>query len=78
MLVLSRYVNETVVFEIGGERVVIKIIERCGNAIKLGIEAPKSVRVDRGEIDEAITATGVDYRTESQPVRIWDNCRRKP
>jgi carbon storage regulator len=47
MLVLSRRVGERVVMSDG---VVLKVIEIRGHALRLGIEAPASVTVWRGEL----------------------------
>lgn len=51
MLVLSRKKNEK--FVIGGN-VVVCVIEIRGDKVRLGIEAPKDVAVDRMEVHEAI------------------------
>lgn len=49
MLVLSRFVNEDIV--INGE-ITIKVISISGDKVRIGIEAPKHMRVDRREIHE--------------------------
>lgn len=46
MLVLTRKINETIQI---GENVFIKVVEIRGNRVKLGIQAPPSVEVLRGE-----------------------------
>jgi carbon storage regulator len=33
-----------------GEDVVLKVVDIRGDRVRIGIEAPKSMRVDRGEI----------------------------
>lgn len=48
MLVLSRRVNEQLVI---GNDVVITVQRISGNRITLGIEAPRQVRIRRGELD---------------------------
>src|SRR5262245_61412820 len=50
MLVLSRRVNEKVVFPASG--VVIRLLGIKRNAIRLGIQAPPEVTVLRGEIPD--------------------------
>lgn len=48
MLVLSRKEGERLVI---GENVIITINRIAGNRITLGIEAPRDVRIVRGELD---------------------------
>lgn len=50
MLVLSRKLNEVLVV---GENIRITITEIRGDKVKIGIEAPKEVNVDRLEVWEA-------------------------
>ena len=53
MLVLARKKDETIQI---GDSIVIKVIS-CGRGkVKIGIEAPASVRVLRGELAEAMSA----------------------
>jgi carbon storage regulator len=48
MLVLSRRENEQVLFpELG---ITIKVIKTKGSQVRLGISAPKSIKVLRGEL----------------------------
>lgn len=51
MLILTRKLNEKVVI---GDGIVISVVELRGDQVKLGIEAPKSVKVFRQEVYEAI------------------------
>jgi carbon storage regulator len=51
MLILSRRVNEKIVI---GENVVVSVIEVRGDQVKIGIEAPKTVKVFRQEVFDAI------------------------
>jgi len=51
MLILSRRVNEKIVI---GENVVVSIIEVRGDQVKIGIDAPKTVKVFRQEVFNAI------------------------
>ena len=66
MLVLTRRLNETIVIE-GGIRVTVVAIK--GDKIRLGIEAPESVRVDRAEVHERRVdlIDGPLYLEPSQP-----------
>jgi carbon storage regulator len=49
MLVLTRRLNETLVIE-GGVRLTVVGVR--GDRVRLGIQAPPDVRVDRAEIHE--------------------------
>lgn len=51
MLILARKVNERIVI---GEDVQVSIVDIKGDQVKIGIEAPKSVKVYRYEVFEAI------------------------
>ena len=51
MLILSRKINEKIII---GDNVVLTIIDARGDQIKIGIEAPKSVKILRHEVFEAI------------------------
>ena len=51
MLVVSRKKEETVVIDDG--RIVVTLVAIKGDRARLGIEAPREIRVDRGEVHEA-------------------------
>jgi len=53
MLILSRKVNEKVVI---GEDITVSIIEVRGDQVRIGIDAPKKVKVFRQEVFDAIKA----------------------
>ncbi|MHC1759573.1 MAG: carbon storage regulator CsrA [Negativicutes bacterium] len=53
MLVLTRKPGERLFI---GDDIVITIVEVKGDNIRIGIEAPREVKVYRGEIFEAIVA----------------------
>lgn len=53
MLILKRKIGESLMI---GEDVEITILEREGDTIKLGVSAPRSIRVFRKEIYEEIKA----------------------
>jgi carbon storage regulator CsrA len=48
MLVLTRKANQQIQI---GEGIVITILQVKGNSVRVGIEAPRDVRVLRGELD---------------------------
>lgn len=51
MLVLSRKKNESIMI---GDHIEVKILSVDGDQVKLGIVAPKSVKVHRSEVFKAI------------------------
>jgi carbon storage regulator len=51
MLVLTRKLGESIRI---GDNVVVKIVDLDGRHVKLGIEAPRSIAVNREEIYERI------------------------
>ena len=51
MLILSRRLNEKIVI---GDDIVISVVEVRGDQVKLGIEAPRNVKVFREEVFVAI------------------------
>ncbi|AOV08512.1 carbon storage regulator CsrA [Sporosarcina ureilytica] len=54
MLVLSRKENETIKV---GDDIEIRILEVKGDNVRIGIEAPKSVDILRGELVLSISKT---------------------
>jgi len=57
MLVLSRRVGEQLVI---GDGIVVTVIEVRGDSVRIGVDAPRSVRVHRAEVLEAVSAANVD------------------
>jgi carbon storage regulator len=53
MLVLSRKPGESIQI---GSNITLTVVEVRGNRIKLGIEAPRSVEVVRGELEPRSSA----------------------
>ncbi len=51
MLILSRKVNERIVI---GDDIEVSVVEIRGDQVKLGIVAPRSVKVYRREVFDAI------------------------
>jgi len=53
MLILSRKTNEKIMI---GDEISISIIEIRGDQVRIGVDAPKSVKVFRQEVYDAIRA----------------------
>jgi len=64
MLILSRKVNEKVVI---GDDITVSIIEVRGDQVRIGIDAPKKVKVFRQEVFDAIKAEN-KAASKSAPV----------
>lgn len=50
MLVLSRHKDERIIVHGPSVNITIKIVEIRGDKVRLGITAPKDVKVDREEV----------------------------
>ena len=57
MLVLSRKKDETIVI---GENIELTVVEVRGDTVKLGISAPREVKIFRGELLEAIREANIE------------------
>lgn len=57
MLVLSRKSNETIKI---GDDIELKIIEVKGDTVRIGIEAPKSLEILRGELVLSISESNTE------------------
>ncbi len=57
MLVLSRRVGERLVI---GDDIVITIIDVRSDGVRIGIDAPRNVRVNRAEVLEAVTNANLE------------------
>ena len=64
MLILSRKINEKVVI---GENITVSIIEIRGDQVRIGIDAPKKIKVFRQEVFDAIKEEN-KAATKSAPV----------
>lgn len=57
MLVLSRKKDDKVMI---GDSVVVTIVDVKGDTVKLGIEAPREVKIYRGELIDAIEQANIE------------------
>ncbi|MDR1238655.1 MAG: carbon storage regulator CsrA [Treponema sp.] len=64
MLILSRKVNEKIMI---GDNVSVSVIEVRGDQVRLGVDAPRDVKVFRQEVFDAIMAEN-KAAAESTPV----------
>jgi carbon storage regulator len=64
MLILSRRINEKIMI---GDDISISIIEIRGDQVRVGVDAPKTVKVFRQEVFDAIRAEN-KAAVESKPV----------
>ena len=64
MLILSRKVNEKIMI---GDDISVSIIEVRGDQVRLGVDAPRTVKVFRQEVFDAIKAENL-AAAESKPV----------
>ena len=64
MLILSRKINEKIMI---GDEISISIIEIRGDQVRIGVDAPKTVKVFRREVFDAIMAEN-KAAAESTPV----------
>jgi carbon storage regulator len=64
MLILSRKINEKIMI---GDDISISIIEIRGDQVRIGVDAPKTVKVFRQEVFDAIRAEN-KAAAESTPI----------
>ncbi|MEQ6903723.1 carbon storage regulator CsrA [Nocardioides sp. YIM 152588] len=62
MLVLSRRVGESVVI---GDDVTVTVLEVRGDVVRIGIDAPRSVRVNRAELLQQVADANADAASPS-------------
>ena len=64
MLVLSRHRDERIII---GDSIVVTIVDIRGDKVRLGIDAPANVRVDREEVRRAIEREQCAGRESARP-----------
>ena len=65
MLILSRKVDEKIKI---GDNITITLIEVRGDQVKIGVEAPKNVKVFRQELFNAIQTENREAAANSQTL----------
>lgn len=68
MLVLTRKAKEQIVI---GENITITLVRIQGNSVRIGIEAPREMRVIRGELAPLPTDTEADAESIELPERVF-------
>ena len=68
MLILTRKVEESITI---GNRVTVSVLEVRGNQVKLGIEAPRDIPVNRTEIYESIIRENIRASKAPQDLEIF-------
>ena len=64
MLVLSRHEGEEIVI---GDNITVRVTEIKGDSVRLAINAPRAVKVHRGEVYKAIIEAN---QQAAQPARL--------
>lgn len=67
MLILSRKIDQKI--KIGAD-ITLSIIEIRGDQVKIGVEAPKSVKVFRQEVLEAIQSENIAAATQPSAEQL--------
>jgi carbon storage regulator len=65
MLILSRKIDEKIKI---GEDITITLIEVHGDQVKIGVEAPKNVKVFRQEVFDAIQTENKEAAASSETL----------
>ena len=53
MLVLTRRIGQSLVI---GDTIVLRVLEVKGDVVRLGVDAPREVKVHRQEVHDAVSA----------------------
>uniref|UniRef100_A0A942T1C3 Translational regulator CsrA n=1 Tax=Neobacillus citreus TaxID=2833578 RepID=A0A942T1C3_9BACI len=57
MLVLTRKVGERILV---GDDIVITVLDSRGDGVRIGIDAPRGVKIQREEVVQAVTAANTE------------------
>ena len=67
MLILTRKLNESIMI---GDQIEISIVDIRGDQVKLGIKAPKNIKVYRQEVYRAIQQENIEA-VKSRPESVF-------
>ena len=71
MLILSRKIDERIMI---GDQIEISIVEIRGDQVKIGINAPRSVKIYRQEVYTAIQQENIEaVKTKPETLPKLDN-----
>lgn len=73
MLVLTRKVGEALTI---GSEVTVRLIRINGNQVRLGIEAPESVKVFRSELQASLSHASDLQESSLQTASHCPSCRK--
>ena len=68
MLVLSRRKDKSIMVD---EDIEIKVLDIQGNKVRLGITAPKNIKVHRREVYEAIQQQKMNKKTDKYQAKEY-------
>lgn len=72
MLVLSRKMDESIMI---GDQIEIKVLSVEGDQVKIGIVAPKNVKVYRSEVYESIQ--NENKLAQNLPIEVFEKLSKK-
>ena len=76
MLILSRKINEKIMI---GDDISVSIIEIRGDQVRIGVDAPKAIKVFRQEVFDAIKAENKAAAQSSKTLPVLDiDAKREP
>ena len=67
MLILSRKKSESLIID---ENIIVTVVDIRGDKVRLGIDAPREMPVQRQEVYEAVQREAVPRSTERPPEKI--------
>lgn len=77
MLVLSRHVGESIVI---GDDVTVTVLEVRGDVVRIGVDAPRSVSVNRAELLKELEETNIEAASASDDdvASLTEALRKRP